>query len=204
MALSILNNIPSLVAENQLNTTQANLQKTLYQLASGSRINSGADDAAGLAIANSLQANVTALTQSQQNANDGVGQLQVADGALSQVTTLLNRAVTLATEAASGTVNGAQRDGPEHRIHLHQKRNRQHRQRHHLQRHLGVHGFDELDLYERFEFRRRQQYHRDDDRRTVLHFDWRARTVNLWQRRPDLDRPMQPRRCTTSTPPSPP
>jgi flagellin len=108
MALSILNNIPSLVAENQLNTTQANLQKTLYQLASGSRINSGADDAAGLSIANSLQANITALTQSQQNANDGVGQLQVADGALSQVTSLLNRAVTLATEAATGTVNGAQ------------------------------------------------------------------------------------------------
>ena len=108
MALSILNNIPSLVAENQLNTTQANLQTTLYQLASGSRINSGADDAAGLSIANSLQANITALTQSQQNANDGVGQLQVADGALSQVTSLLNRAVTLATEAATGTVNGAQ------------------------------------------------------------------------------------------------
>ena len=104
----LLNNIPSLVAENQLNTTQANLQKTLYQLASGSRLNSGADDAAGLSIANSLQANITALTQSQQNANDGVGQLQVADGALSQVTTLLNRAVTLATEAATGTVNGAQ------------------------------------------------------------------------------------------------
>jgi flagellin len=105
MALSVLNNIPSLVAENQLNTTQANLQKTLYQLASGSRLNSGADDAAGLSIANSLQANITALTQSQQNANDGVGQLQVADGALSQVTTLLNRAITLATEAATGTVN---------------------------------------------------------------------------------------------------
>jgi flagellin len=109
MALSILNNIPSLIAENQLNSTQANLQKTLYQLASGSRINSGADDAAGMAIADSLQANITALTQSQQNANDGVGQLQVADGALSQVTTLLNRAVTLATESASGTVSDPQR-----------------------------------------------------------------------------------------------
>jgi len=110
MALSILNNIPSLIAENQLNSTQANLQTTLYQLASGSRINSGADDAAGLAIADSLQANITALTQSQQNANDGVGQLQVADGALSQVTTLLNRAVTLATESASGTVSSTQRE----------------------------------------------------------------------------------------------
>jgi flagellin len=109
MALSILNNIPSLVAENQLNSTQTNLSKTLNELASGSRINSGADDAAGLAIADSLKANITALTQSEQNANDGVGQLQVADGALSQVTTLLNRAVTLATEAATGTVNSTQR-----------------------------------------------------------------------------------------------
>jgi len=109
MALSILNNIPALAAENQLNSTQTNLQKTLYQLASGSRINSGADDAAGLAIADGLQANVTALTQSERNANDGVGEMQVADGALSQVTTLLNRAVTLATESSTGTVNSTQR-----------------------------------------------------------------------------------------------
>ena len=109
MALSVLNNISALEAENQLNSTQASLQNTLYQLASGSRINSGADDAAGLAIADGLQANITALTQSQRNANDGIGQLQVADGALSQVTTLLNRAVTLATESATGTVNSTQR-----------------------------------------------------------------------------------------------
>ena len=109
MALSILNNIPSMVAENQINTTQTNLQKTLFQLASGSRINSGADDAAGLAIADGLHANITALVQSQRNANDGVGQLQVADGALSQVTQLLNRAVTLATESSTGTVTDSQR-----------------------------------------------------------------------------------------------
>ena len=81
MALSVLNNIASLSAENQLSITNANLQSTLYQLSSGSRINSGADDAAGLAIANGLQANITALTQSARNANDGVGMLQVADGA---------------------------------------------------------------------------------------------------------------------------
>jgi len=109
MALSVLNNIPPLVAENQLDTTQTSLQNTLYQLSSGSRINSGADDAAGLAIANGLEANVTALTQSVANANDGVGSLQVADGALGQVTTLLNRAVTLATEASTGTVSSSQR-----------------------------------------------------------------------------------------------
>ena len=108
MALSILNNIPSLVAQNNLSITNANLQKTLFRLSSGSRINSGADDAAVLAIADGLHANVTALTQSAQNASAGVGALQVADGALAQVTTLLNRAVTLATEASTGTVSSSQ------------------------------------------------------------------------------------------------
>jgi len=109
MPIGILNNIASLSAENQLAITNTNLQSTLYQLSSGSRINSGADDAAGLAIANGLQANITALTQSARNANDGVGMLQVADGALAQVTTLLNRAVTLATESSTGTVSDTQR-----------------------------------------------------------------------------------------------
>jgi flagellin len=110
MAISVLYNIPSLAAENQLNVTNAGLQNTLLQLSTGSRINSGADDAAGLAIANGLGANVTALTQSALNATEGADKLQVADGALSQVTTLLNRAVTLATESANGTINdGSQR-----------------------------------------------------------------------------------------------
>jgi len=109
MALSILNNIASLAAQNQLSITNKNLQTTLFQLSSGQRINSGADDAAGLAIANGLQANITALTQSSQNATNGYGMLQVADGALSQVTSLLNRAVTLATESSTGTVSDSQR-----------------------------------------------------------------------------------------------
>ncbi|MGC2248338.1 MAG: flagellin [Terriglobales bacterium] len=109
MALTILNNIAAIAAENQLNITSGNLSSTLQQLSSGSRINSGADDPAGLAIANGLAANVAALTQSSSNATDGVGELQVADGALSQVTTLLDRAVTLATESATGTVSNSQR-----------------------------------------------------------------------------------------------
>ncbi len=109
MALTILNNIAAIAAENQLNITSGNLQSTLEQLSSGSRINSGADDPAGLAIANGLSANIAALTQSSANATGGIGELQVADGALSQVTTLLNRAVTLATESATGTVSDPQR-----------------------------------------------------------------------------------------------
>lgn len=109
MALTILNNIAAIAAENQLNITSGNLNSTLEQLSSGSRINSGADDPAGLAIANGLAANIAALTQSSSNATDGVGELQVADGALSQVTTLLDRALTLATESATGTVSNSQR-----------------------------------------------------------------------------------------------
>ena len=108
MALGVLNNIAALYAENSLNSTNSSLQGVLTQLSSGSKINSGSDDAAGLSLINGLQANSTALTQSSTNATEGVGLLQVADGALSQVTNLLNRAVTLATEVSNGTLNSTQ------------------------------------------------------------------------------------------------
>jgi len=108
MALGVLNNLSAIYAENNLNNTNASLQTVLQQLSSGSRINSGADDAAGLSLVNGLQANSTALTQSETNATEGVGFLGVADGALSQVTNLLNRAITLATEASNGTLDSTQ------------------------------------------------------------------------------------------------
>lgn len=108
MSLGILTNVAATYAQNNLNQTQNSLQTVLQQLSSGSRINSGADDAAGLSISNGLQANVAALTQSAQNAQNGVGLLQTADGALSQVTNLLDRAVTLATEASNGGLTTAQ------------------------------------------------------------------------------------------------
>ncbi len=108
MALGVLNNLSVIYAENNLNNTNSSLQTVLQQLSSGSRINSGADDAAGLSLVNGLAANSAALTQSETNATEGVGLLQVADGALSQVTSLLDRAVTLATEASNGTLNSSQ------------------------------------------------------------------------------------------------
>jgi len=108
MALGVLNNLSAIYAENNLNNTNASLQTVLQQLSSGSRINSGADDAAGLSLVNGLAANSAALTQSETNATEGVGLLQVADGALSQVTNLLDRAITLATEASNGTLNSTQ------------------------------------------------------------------------------------------------
>ena len=108
MALGVLNNLSAIYAEHNLNNTNSSLQTVLQQLSSGSRINSGADDAAGLSLVNGLAANTAALTQSETNATEGVGLLQVADGALSQVTSLLNRAITLATEASNGTLNSTQ------------------------------------------------------------------------------------------------
>jgi len=108
MSLGVLNNLSAVYAENSLNNTNSSLSKTLQQLSSGSRINSGADDAAGLSLVDGLQANQQALNQSETNAQEGVGLLQVADGALSQVTNLLDRAVTLATEVSNGTLNGTQ------------------------------------------------------------------------------------------------
>jgi len=108
MSLGVLNNLSAMYAENNLNNTTNSLNTVLQQLSSGSKINSGADDAAGLSLVNGLEANSTALAQSQTNSQEGVGLLQVADGALSQVTSLLNRAVTLATEASNGTLNSSQ------------------------------------------------------------------------------------------------
>jgi flagellin len=108
MSIQILNSISSIIAENAVSSTQSNLQNTLQQLSTGLRINSGADDPAGLSIADGLGANISALTQSSQNASDGIGLLQTADGALSQVVTILNQAVTIATEAGNGGLSTAQ------------------------------------------------------------------------------------------------
>jgi flagellin len=106
--LSILNSVSSLQAENAIANTTNALNSNLEQLSTGLRINSGSDDAAGLSIVDGIQANIAGLTQSSNNASEGVGMLQTADGALSQVTALLNRAVTLATEASNGGLSTTQ------------------------------------------------------------------------------------------------
>jgi flagellin len=106
---SILNNISGLNAQNQLNINNVNLTRTLLRLSSGKRINSGADDAAGLQIADSLRANAQALNQAVRNANDGIGVAQIADGALQEITNLLTRAVTLASESATETIDSTGR-----------------------------------------------------------------------------------------------
>lgn len=109
MAFSILNNIAGIQAQNQLSINSVNLNRTLLRLSSGKRINSGADDAAGLGIANSLQANVRSLDQAVRNANDAVSVSQIADGALQQITDLLTRGFSLAEESATDTVDATGR-----------------------------------------------------------------------------------------------
>ena len=108
-SFSILNNVSGLNSQNQLTINNFNLSRTLMRLSSGRRVNSGADDAAGLQIADSLRANVRALDQAVRNANDGISVAQIADGALNEIGNLLNRAVTLAEEAATDTVDSAGR-----------------------------------------------------------------------------------------------
>lgn len=108
MSITVLNNISSIIAENAVSNTQSSLQNTLHQLSTGLKINSGADDPAGLSIADGLGANIAALTQSSQNTTNGIGLLQTADGALSQVTSVLSQAVSIATEASNGGLSSSQ------------------------------------------------------------------------------------------------
>jgi flagellin len=105
-SFSVVTNITSLEAQIQLGNTQTSLQKTITQLTSGLRINSAADDAAGLAVANRDQLDDTGLQAGIRSATDAVSTLQAEDGAMSNIASLLNRAMTLATQAASGTFQG--------------------------------------------------------------------------------------------------
>lgn len=108
-SFSILNNIAGINAQNQLNLNNVNLNRTMLRMSSGKRINSGADDAAGLQIADSLRANIRAINQAVRNANDGIAVAQIADGALQELSNLLTRAFTLAEEAATETVDSSGR-----------------------------------------------------------------------------------------------
>jgi flagellin len=104
--ISLQTNVDSIGAQNNLNINEKNQSKTIQSLTSGYRINSSGDDAAGLAVANGLRDQITELTQGVSNANTGVAQLQIVDGGLSNISTILDRMKTLATESASGTFTG--------------------------------------------------------------------------------------------------
>lgn len=107
MSFSVVTNLPSINAQATLDGTQMGLERTLARLTSGLRINSAADDAAGLAVANRHRLDATALTVGIRSANDAISKLQIEDGALSNITSLLDRALTLASQSASDTFTGS-------------------------------------------------------------------------------------------------
>ncbi|HBY64478.1 MAG TPA: hypothetical protein DEH78_32055 [Solibacterales bacterium] len=106
MAFNINTNLPSLQAQENLRLSSDMQAKTINRVTSGLRIVSSGDDAAGLAIANGYRSDVSVLTQGVRNANDGLSQLQIVDGGMNNISKLLDRARTLATQSASGTFTG--------------------------------------------------------------------------------------------------
>ena len=103
MSMVIGTNVASLSAQRHLATSRAEMETSMERLSSGKRINSAMDDAAGLAIANKLGAKVTGLNQAVRNANDGISLIQTAEGALEEVSNILNRMKELAVQASNGT-----------------------------------------------------------------------------------------------------
>jgi flagellin len=106
MSLSIQTNVASLTAQNFIRVNSAFQSTTIQRLSSGYRINASADDAAGLAVANKYRGDTAELTQGVLNANSGVSSLQIVDGGLNNISTILDRLRTLATESASQTFTG--------------------------------------------------------------------------------------------------
>jgi len=109
MALNIFTNVPSLNAQRHLETSSSNLNKSLERLSSGLRINSAADDAAGLALADRLRADVRIASQAIRNANDGISAISIGEKALGKVGEILTRLSELASQSATGLVSDTQR-----------------------------------------------------------------------------------------------
>src|SRR5690242_13152986 len=104
--LSIQTNVNSMVAQENLSVNSKFQSQTIQRLTSGYRINSSADDAAGLAVTNKFRSDVAELSQGVRNANDGISQLQIVDGGLNNISQMLDRLKTLATQSASTTFTG--------------------------------------------------------------------------------------------------
>lgn len=109
MALIIYHNMMAMNASRNLSTSYNNLATSVNRLSSGLRINSAADDAAGLAIRELMRADIAALNQGVRNANDAISMIQTADGALGVIDEKLIRMKELAEQAATGTYNSDQR-----------------------------------------------------------------------------------------------
>ncbi len=109
MGLRINTNVASLNARRNLGKTRFELSRTLEKLSSGERINRAGDDAAGLAISENLKAQIRGLGQAERNAEDGVSLVQIAEGALAEISNILIRLRELSVQAASDTIGRTER-----------------------------------------------------------------------------------------------
>lgn len=109
MGMRINTNMLSVNAQRQLRATQSTLAGSNEKLASGSRINKSADDAAGLAISENLNGNIRSLKQAQRNSQDGISFVQVAEGAMNEVGNMIVRLRELSVQSASDTIGGKER-----------------------------------------------------------------------------------------------
>ena len=109
MALNVNTNVTSIIAQRNLNRTQSMQQKSLERLSTGMRINSAADDSAGLAISTKFKSQLRSMDQAQRNANDGISLIQTAEGALDQMGDILGRARELAVQSSNGTLTTSDR-----------------------------------------------------------------------------------------------
>jgi flagellin len=110
MTLSINTNIASIDAQRNLNASQSSLATSMQRLSSGLRVNSAKDDAAGLAIAERMNAQVRGMNVAVRNANDGISMSQTADGALAQVSNSLQRMRELAVQSRNATNSSSDKD----------------------------------------------------------------------------------------------
>jgi flagellin len=109
MPLSVNTNIASLTAQRSLLNSQSTLESAFERLSTGKRINSAVDDAAGLAISQTLTSKVNGLNQAVRNTNDGISVVQIAEGALDEVTSILQRMRDLAVQAANDSLSTTER-----------------------------------------------------------------------------------------------
>jgi flagellin len=108
--MTVINtNVKSLIAQNAIKVNGRDMAKAMNQLATGSRINSAADDAAGLAVSQSMMAQIKGLNMAVRNANDGISLAQTAEGAMVEISDMLQRMRELAVQASSGTLSDTQR-----------------------------------------------------------------------------------------------
>src|SRR3954465_3471522 len=124
MSLRIQSNIAAFDAERNLSSTSNRLQQSMARLSSGYRINTAADDAAGLAISEKLRAQIGGLSQANSNAQDGISLVQTAEGSLNEVHAMLQRVRDLAVQYKNGTLSTTDRSAiqsqghqPQHEIH---------------------------------------------------------------------------------------